>query len=71
MGAPGTERFNRNYHDLCAFLARDLQGIVGVRQILNELEIPQFAGPLDLRRACDLVLACARGYKDVDPSLIL
>jgi len=57
MGVLGTEEFNRSYRALCAFLARDLKGVVGIWQILNELEIPQFAGPLGLRQACDLVLA--------------
>ena len=71
MGTLGTREFDKSYHDLCAFLARDLKGIVRVWQILNELEIPQFAGPLELRQACDLVLACARGFKEVDPSLML
>lgn len=71
MGVLGTEEFNRSYRDLCAFLARDLMGIVGFWQILNELEIPQFAGPLGLRQACDLILACARGFKEVNPSLML
>lgn len=71
MGTPGSKEFNRAYHDLCSFLARDLKGLVGVWQILNEMEIPQFAGPLDLRQACELILACARGYKEADPSLLL
>jgi hypothetical protein len=71
MGRPGSEEFTKGYHDLCGFLARDLKGIVPMWQILNEMEVPQFAGPLDLRQACDLVLACARGYKEVDPSLLL
>jgi len=71
MGTLGTEPFNRNYFELCKFLARDLRGIVGIWQILNELEIPQFAGPLDLRQASDLILWCARGYKEIDPSLQL
>ncbi len=71
MGEPGTREFIKSYHDLCAFLARDLKGLIRIWQILNEMEIPQFAGPLDLRQACDLILACARGYKETDPSLRL
>jgi hypothetical protein len=71
FGAPGSAQFLRSYEAVCAWLARDLQGIVSAWQIANELEIRQFAGPLDLRQACDLILAGARGLKAADPSLFV
>jgi hypothetical protein len=71
MGKPGSGEYHAAYEAVCAFLASDLRGKVQAWQICNELDIEQFAGPLDPRQACDLVLAGARGLKRSDPSLVV
>ena len=71
MGKPGSAEYYATYEAVCAFLASDLKGKVQAWQICNELDIGQFAGPLDPRQACDLVLAGARGLKGADPSLVV
>lgn len=71
MGRPGTPEFLKSYRELCAFLAEDLKDLVQMWQIANELEIPQFAGPLNMRQACELVIEAAHGLKDADPNLIV
>jgi len=71
MGPLGADAFLRQYRALCAFLADDLRGLVGAWQVANELDIPIFAGPLNPRQACDLILAGAHGLKDTDSSLIV
>ncbi|MCE5215641.1 hypothetical protein LLH03_01310 [bacterium] len=70
-GELGSEEFLRNYEATCEWLAEDLRGLVPVWQLANELDITQFAGPLNPRQACDLVAAAARGLKHSDPSLIV
>ncbi|MEW6750118.1 MAG: hypothetical protein AB1505_03975 [Candidatus Latescibacterota bacterium] len=69
MGELTGEEFARNYQRVCAFLARDLQGMVPLWQIGNEWDAPAFSGPLGLRRACELVFHAARGLKEADASL--
>ena len=69
MGQPGTEGFGERYRQVCAFLGEDLRGIVRTWQIANELGIPIFAGPLNGRQACELILDGAAGLKEGDPSL--
>jgi len=71
MGEPGSKEFEDNYEAMCAFFADDLKGMVPAWQILNELDIEQFGGPLNPRQACDLVLAAARGLKENDSSLVI
>jgi hypothetical protein len=71
FGTPGSPEYLRNYRELCAFLARDLKGLAPLWQVANELDIELFAGPLDLRQACDLLTAGAQGLKSADPSLIV
>jgi hypothetical protein len=71
MGRPATPEFLRSYREMCAFLADDLKGLVQMWQIANELEIPQFAGPLNMRQACELVIEAARRLKGTDPDLIV
>jgi hypothetical protein len=71
FGAPGSAQCYRSYEAVCAWLAEDLKGIVSAWQIANELEIRQFAGPFNLRQACELILAGARGLKRSDPSLFV
>jgi hypothetical protein len=71
LGVPGSVDFIQNYRQVCEWLAVDLQGIVQAWQIANELDIPQFAGPLNLKQASDLVLETACGLKLVNPSLIV
>lgn len=70
-GALGSEEWLANYEATCEWLAADLKGLVPVWQLANELDIAQFAGPLNPRQACDLVAAAARGLKRSDPSLIV
>lgn len=59
------------YERTCRWLAEDLRGIVPAWQIANELDIVEFAGPLNPRQACDLVVAAARGLKAADPALVV
>ncbi|MCL5997499.1 MAG: hypothetical protein M1546_15790, partial [Chloroflexi bacterium] len=72
MGSPaGDGQLFRNYHQVCAFLAHDLRGIVQMWQIANELDIELFAGPLNPRQAAELILQGALGFKSTDPTLIV
>jgi hypothetical protein len=48
-----------------------MRGMVPAWQIMNELDIAQFAGPLNPRQACDLITVAARGLKSADPSLVV
>jgi hypothetical protein len=61
----------QHYEAVCRWLAADLGDSVRAWQIANELDIKTFAGHLDPRQACDLILAGARGLKDTDPSLVV
>ncbi|MFO8006122.1 MAG: hypothetical protein R6V05_00135 [Candidatus Brocadiia bacterium] len=69
FGEAGSDRYCRTYQEMCAWMAEDLAGLVPLWQIANELEVPQFAGPLNLAQACELIKAGARGLKAADPSL--
>jgi hypothetical protein len=69
MGELGTAKCARAYEHVCAWLADDLRGIVGAWQIANELDIEQFAGPMNPRQGCELVMAGASGLKGADPDL--
>jgi hypothetical protein len=69
-GTPGSDEYLRAYEETCAWLAQDLSGLVPVWQIANELDIVQFAGPLNPRQACDLVAAGAQGLKSADSALV-
>ncbi len=71
MGTPGSQEFMNNYEKLSMFLAQDLGGLVSGWQILNELDIFIFAGPLNPRQAGDLILASAGALKRTDPGLIV
>jgi hypothetical protein len=71
MGEPGTVKFAENYGECCHFYGKELHGIVPVYQILNELDIPIFAGPLNLLQASDLITAAARGLRAGDPDAVL
>jgi hypothetical protein len=71
FGAPGSEEFYRNYATVCAFLVKDLGGMVPLWQIANELDIFQFAGPFNLRQASELVLRAAISMKEVDPAVMV
>jgi hypothetical protein len=70
MGEQHTETFFDNYRKTCAFLARDLKGLVPIWQIGNEWNARAFCGPLGMRRACDLIFCGAEGLKSDDPSLL-
>ncbi len=59
------------YREMCEFLGDDLSGLVEVWQVANELHWHQFAGPLNPPRACELILAGARGLKSSDPALVV
>ncbi len=71
MGTPGSSEFQIQYALLCVFLAQDLRGLVSGWQILNEQDIPIFAGPLNPREASDLILASASALKKTDSMLIV
>lgn len=71
LGRPGTEEYNRNYEEVCAWLARDLKDQISMWQIANELDIEIFAGPLTPRQACEFIVHGARGLKRVDSSLLV
>ena len=71
MGTPGSDQYLRQYQEMCAFLAHDLRGVIQMWQIANELDIPQFAGPLNLRQASEMVLLSAQALKSVDNSLLV
>ncbi len=71
LGKLGSSDFVYHYRRACEWLAGDLRGAVQAWQIANELDITQFAGPLDVRQASDLVLETARGLKQIDPGLIV
>jgi len=68
FGEPGSSTFFEGYERTCRQLAEDLRGLVGLWQIANELDIEQFAGPMDVPQASEFVLAGARGLKEGDPS---
>ncbi|RPJ51942.1 MAG: hypothetical protein EHM21_01475, partial [Chloroflexi bacterium] len=69
VGQAGSEAYYSRYAEACAFLAQDLRGMVPVWQIGNELDVAQFAGPLNLEQACELVLRSAVALKSSDHSL--
>lgn len=71
MGVPGSEDFYRHYQRACAFLARDLGALAPLWQIGNELDWEQFAGPLNLRQAAELVLRAAIAIKETNPDLLV
>ncbi len=71
MAEPGTDAFRRAYREMCVWLAGDLGDRVPVWQIGNEFDIRQFAGPLNLAQACDLVLDAARGLKEGNPNAVV
>jgi len=68
MGPAGSEQYVANYRAVCHWLGEDLAELVSLWQIANELDIVEFAGPLNPRQACELVAAAARGLKDGNPS---
>jgi hypothetical protein len=70
-GPLGSPQYLRYYRAACAWMAQDLRGLVSAWQIGNELDIPQFAGPLTLRQACELIRHVAEDLKTVDPSLLV
>jgi len=70
-GPLGSEQSLEAYEETCAWLAEDLRRFVRAWQVANELDIEQFAGPLDPRQAADLILHGARGLKSADSSLIV
>lgn len=71
FGEPGSERYLQCYQAVCQWLADDLRGIVSAWQIANELDIRQFAGPLSLRQAAELIRHGARGLKAADPAVFV
>ncbi len=70
-GEPGSEKFLRMYEEACAWLGEDLKRFVRAWQVTNEQDIEQFAGPLNPRQACALIVHGARGLKSADPSLLV
>jgi len=71
MGRLGAEGFCHNYEAICGRLARELRGLVAMWQVLNEMDISIFAGPLSPRQSCELIIHGARGLKAADPDLMV
>jgi len=71
LGTPGSAEYNRNYEEICAWMAQDLKGLISTWQIANELDIEIFAGPLTARQACEFIAHGARGLKRADSSLVV
>jgi hypothetical protein len=69
MGELTSDKFADSYRRMCAFLAKDLKGMVDLWQIGNEWDAQVFSGPLGLRRACELIFAAAEGLKEANPTL--
>jgi hypothetical protein len=63
--------FADNYGACCRFYGEQLAGVVSMYQILNELDIPIFAGPLNLLQASELITAAARGLRAGSPDACL
>lgn len=70
-GELGTDEFTRKFEETAEWLASDLKGLVGAWQIGNEMDWMQFAGPLNPKQACDLILAGARGVKRAAPDALV
>jgi len=71
MGEPGSETHNRQYARGCAFLARDVGAIAPAWQVANEIDWEQFAGPLSLAQAAELVLQSVAAMRAVNPALLV
>lgn len=71
VGPPGSGKYNKNYEEICAWMANDLRGIVSIYQIANELDIKLFAGPLTPRESCEFIVHGAKGVKRADSSLLV
>jgi hypothetical protein len=71
FGPLGSEECLDNYAAVCAWLARDLKGLVRVWQVANELDWKQFSGPMTPQQSCDLIIAGARALKGADASLLV
>jgi len=71
MAEPGSEEFYQQYERGCAFLAKDVGSLAPVWQVANEIDWEQFAGPLDLLQAAELVIRSAIAMKGVDPGLLV
>ena len=70
-GTPGSEEFYQNAKEACAFLARDLKGLVGpLWQHMNEIDEITFHGPYGLKIAADTCRACAEGVMSADNSAL-
>lgn len=63
FGKLGGEQCLTAYEETCAWLGEDLIGVVQAWQIGNELDWHQFAGPMNLREACDFIIVGTRGLK--------
>ena len=70
-GKLGSEEFLRSYAGICAWMARDLAGIVPAWQIANELDHPAFLGPLTVRQSSQLLERSAIALRAADPSLFI
>ena len=71
FGSTASDAYFQTYQEVCAFLGQDLRDCVQVWQIANELDIPQFAGPLNLHQAWDLAVHGAIGVKITHPAALV
>lgn len=71
MGRLGTDKYLFNYQKICSFLAEDLKGIIPLWQVANEVNIPEFSGPVDVYTAAALAVSGARGLKKADKGLFV
>jgi len=68
-GTPGSQEYLDNYRRMCAFLGRELKGIIGWWQIANELDIWIFRHTLTMEQSAEFLKAGIRGMKSVGGSL--
>lgn len=70
-GEPGSAAFAATYRRACAFLARDLDGIVGAWQVANEMNLDMFRQPLSEDQAVAFLRAGATGLKEGQPDALV
>lgn len=68
VGEKGTEEYYANLRHACAFIARDMQGLVDdLWQCMNEIDNPTFAGPYSAQIVADTARAQAEGIVSAAP----
>lgn len=62
-GKPGSPEYFENYRRMCAFLAREFEGVVEFWQVANELDIWIFRGELTLDQSVAFLKAGIQGIQ--------